>query len=171
MPGKIRRGRELLTPIIEEHRAKLGVLKPGHPGRPDDFLAWMIEGAQDDPWRSSTEGLTQFIMAMNFSSIETTSIVSQTSSTARRSHNHVIFQAFTNALYDLASCPEFISPLREEAEAVIAQYGWTKTSMLELHKADSFMRESNRIWSSSSAFRGSSLMASTLISMDAAQFR
>lgn len=60
----------------------------------------------------------------------------------------------TNALYDLAAHPEYIAPLRAEAEAVVAEHGWTKAAMGELHKLDSFIRESHRIWAalSMSAF-------------------
>ena len=65
-------------------------------------------------------------MAMNFSSIETTSIVCQTFSTTCRSDDYLALQTFTNTLYDLASRPEFIAPLREDAKVVIAQYGRTK---------------------------------------------
>lgn len=71
----VRRGKTFLTPVIAERRAKLSELGPNHPDKPDDFLTWLIEGGIDGAWRSTDEGLTQYIMAMNFASIETTSIV------------------------------------------------------------------------------------------------
>jgi cytochrome P450 len=54
-------------------------------------------------------------------------------------------QTFTHALYTLAAHPEYIAPLREEAEAIAAAEGLTKTSLLKLTKLDSFLRESTRV--------------------------
>ena len=36
-------------------------------------------------------------------------------------------------------------PLREEAERVIAEEGWSKASLSKMHKIDSFIRESQRM--------------------------
>ncbi|KAJ7203642.1 cytochrome P450 [Mycena pura] len=52
--------------------------------------------------------------------------------------------AFTNALYDLAKYPEYVEPMREEAELAIALKGWTKAALADMHKIDSFLRESQR---------------------------
>jgi hypothetical protein len=48
-------------------------------------------------------------------------------------------------LYRLLSHPEYIEPLRQEVEAVVAQEGWTKTAMDKMHKIDSFLRETQRL--------------------------
>jgi len=56
-----------------------------------------------------------------------------------------IFQAFTHILYDLASYPEYVEPLREEIETIIASEGWTKASVDNMRKVDSFIKESQRI--------------------------
>ncbi|KAI0747399.1 cytochrome P450 [Fomes fomentarius] len=45
-------------------------------------------------------------------------------------------QTLTHALFDLASMPEYIQPLRKEAESVIATEGWTKLSMGKMWKLD-----------------------------------
>lgn len=82
VPAKLQRGREILGPVIEDFKTRLAALEPDHPERPDVFLAWIIESAKSDPWRTSLEGLTNFIMAMNFASIDTTSIVSLLSAQA-----------------------------------------------------------------------------------------
>jgi len=48
-------------------------------------------------------------------------------------------------LYRLLSHPEYIEPLRKEVETVVAEEGWTKTGMENMHKIDSFIRETLRI--------------------------
>lgn len=58
-------------------------------------------------------------------------------------HEHAS-QGYTHALYDLATYPEIVGPLREEVETVIQAEGWTKDAMGKLHKLDSFMKESQR---------------------------
>jgi hypothetical protein len=52
----------------------------------------------------------------------------------------------TNALYNLAAYPEYVSVLREEAQQIFCQNGgqWTLESMGQLKKMDSFLKESQR---------------------------
>jgi hypothetical protein len=40
--------------------------------------------------------------------------------------------------------PQYLQPLREEVEAVIAKEGWSKTSLGKMRKVDSFIRETLR---------------------------
>ena len=54
------------------------------------------------------------------------------------------FQSITHALYHLAASPEYQQPIREEAEALISEEGWTKATMGKLWKLDSFLKESHR---------------------------
>jgi hypothetical protein len=54
-------------------------------------------------------------------------------------------QALTNALFDLAAYPHHIAPMREEAERVVTSQGWTKAALGDMHKIDSFLRESLRL--------------------------
>jgi hypothetical protein len=56
-----------------------------------------------------------------------------------------VLQAFKLVLYRLLGHPEHIEPLREEAEAVVAEAGWTKAGMDKMHKIDSFVRETLRL--------------------------
>ena len=37
-----------------------------------------------------------------------------------------------------------MEPIREEVEAVIAEYGWSKAAMNRMRKLDSFMKETQR---------------------------
>ena len=48
-------------------------------------------------------------------------------------------------LYRLLANPEYIEPLRQEVEAVVAEEGWTKAGMDKMYKIDSFIRETQRI--------------------------
>jgi cytochrome P450 len=57
-------------------------------------------------------------------------------------------QAFTQALFNLALRPELIKLLRDEAEPIIQEEGWTKAAMGKLRIMDSFMKESQRVASS-----------------------
>ena len=54
-------------------------------------------------------------------------------------------QTLSDALYHLASRPEFLVPLREEVEWVVAKDGWSKASMQKMRKVDSFLRETQRM--------------------------
>ena len=54
-------------------------------------------------------------------------------------------QTFTQVLYRLLENPEYIEPLRQEIDAVVAKEGWTKAGMDKLHKVDSFLRETQRL--------------------------
>ncbi len=41
--------------------------------------------------------------------------------------------------------PECIQPLREEVESIVKEQGWTKASIFNMRKLDSFLREAQRI--------------------------
>ncbi|KAI0287736.1 cytochrome P450, partial [Russula brevipes] len=41
--------------------------------------------------------------------------------------------------------PQYIEPLRQEVEDVVAEEGWTKAGMDKMHKLDSFLRETQRV--------------------------
>ena len=53
-------------------------------------------------------------------------------------------QTITMALYDLVAHPEYIEPIREEIESIIAEDGWSKASIMKMKKLESFMKESQR---------------------------
>jgi cytochrome P450 len=54
-------------------------------------------------------------------------------------------QAFTQALFYLATHQKYVDSLREEVDAVIAEFGWTKAGLDHMHKVDSFIHESQRL--------------------------
>jgi hypothetical protein len=61
-------------------------------------------------------------------------------------------QAITYALFDLTTYPEYLLPMREEAERVVKEEGWTKAALNSMVKIDSFLRESQRINAGPGAF-------------------
>ena len=50
-----------------------------------------------------------------------------------------------HALYYLCAMPQYIEPLKREAEEKIKEHGWTKAAMDAMWKADSFFKESLRL--------------------------
>jgi hypothetical protein len=50
-----------------------------------------------------------------------------------------------HAFYYLAAFPEYLEPLREEVEEIVKSEGWAKTALDQMHKLDSFIRESQRL--------------------------
>ena len=56
-----------------------------------------------------------------------------------------VAKALTHALLDLAANPEYLKPLREEVDGVTKRGGWSKSALDQLHKIDSFVKESQRL--------------------------
>jgi len=44
----------------------------------------------------------------------------------------------------MSTSPECIQPLREEVESIVKEQGWTKESLFNMRKLDSFLRETQR---------------------------
>ncbi|KAJ3556992.1 hypothetical protein NM688_g1715 [Phlebia brevispora] len=94
--------------------------------KPSDLLQWVIDEERKSG-HIDARNVMKMIFMLNFVAIHTSS------------------NSVTHALYHLAANPEFVSPLREEIEAVIETDGWTKIAMGKMPKLDSFMRESQRL--------------------------
>ncbi|KAF7367812.1 hypothetical protein MSAN_00845500 [Mycena sanguinolenta] len=116
---------KILGPLIEERLAKEEELGPDWPGRPNDFLSWMLNIVDED--QKAVLPLTLRILAINMAAIHTSST------------------AFTQALADLTAHPEYMLPMREEVERVVAEEGWSKAALNSMVKIDSFLRESQRL--------------------------
>ena len=96
----------------------------------------------------SVEGLARRLLLVNFAAIHTTSQASENAGFSPPDNLVLTIacpQTITHALYRLLSNPEYIEPLRQEVEAVVAEEGWTKAAMDKMHKIDSFLRESQRL--------------------------
>jgi len=126
VPEGIKRGMKHLEPLIRERIEQERVYGDEWDDKPNDAITWLLEVAKE-PHRRTIENLTTRILLMNFASIHTTSL------------------AFLNALFNLATYPEYVQPMREEVEGVINGEGWTKSAIGKLRKVDSFLRESQRL--------------------------
>ena len=63
--------------------------------------------------------------------------------------SHIILKLLTHVIYNVVSHPEYTEMLREEAQSIIVQYGWTKNALSQMHKIDSFVKETHRLNSTS----------------------
>jgi hypothetical protein len=153
--GKIaqrnRDGLELLKPFIDARRKggseefvrhTLPIpLEISPSSKQNDFLTWLLQegkGEDIEDW-----SLAARIFGLNFAAIHTTSMVNLLL-------NHVnkyslLGQTVTHALFDLASNPEYLKPLREEVEEATEREGWTKAALDQMCKLDSFVKESQRL--------------------------
>ncbi|EFQ25960.1 uncharacterized protein GLRG_01104 [Colletotrichum graminicola M1.001] len=137
MRRTLQKANEWMRPLVDEVLRNESALeeKPAKPGAPGAFVSWMMKHTA--PQKKTSENMGTNQMLLSFAAIHTTS------STA------------TFALYDLLSRPEYIGPLREEIEQVIAQDGaekdedgqmfLSKVSLSKLKKLDSFIKESQRM--------------------------
>lgn len=51
----------------------------------------------------------------------------------------------TEIVYQMLTYPEYIEPMKAEAEVAVAAHGWTEKMLANLHLQDSFIREVNRV--------------------------
>ncbi|KAF8665622.1 hypothetical protein AX16_000077 [Volvariella volvacea WC 439] len=121
--SNIQRGMRLLGPLIESQLQEFK--ETGGDSSPNNLITWLLQVAPEE--RRTVREMTLRILIMNFAAIHTTTM------------------GFTHLLYDLAAFPEYVEPLREEAERVIKQHGWTRAAMSELSKIDSFVKECFRM--------------------------
>ncbi|KAM6499133.1 Cytochrome P450 [Amanita muscaria] len=119
----LRHGVKLLGPLITERLeqdAKHGA------DRPNDIITWVLDLTKDR--QRSIRVLVNALLIVIFASLHTTSM------------------SFTNVLFELATRPEYVQPLRDEIEAVIQEEGgWSKDSVRKLCKMDSFIKECLRV--------------------------
>ncbi|KAJ7149211.1 cytochrome P450 [Mycena crocata] len=119
------KARQFLVPIIEERLAKENELGPDWPGKPNDLISWLLEIAEGE--ERTAPAIALRILSTNMAAIHTSSM------------------AFTHALFDLTLHPEHFLPMREEAERVVKEEGWSKAALNNMFKIDSFLRESQRM--------------------------
>ncbi|KAK7682140.1 hypothetical protein QCA50_014726 [Cerrena zonata] len=119
------RGVRHLEPVIKERYRMMEQLGPEYEGKPNDFLSWLMDVA-DEGKKGDVRELVLRVLATNFGAIHTSS------------------NSFTNALFRLAANPEWIGPMREEVERVVQEEGWNKNALQKMLKLDSFLKESQR---------------------------
>ncbi|RDW87740.1 hypothetical protein BP5796_03434 [Coleophoma crateriformis] len=132
-----KRGAELLTPILEEIRKReaRGEKMDEYEDQQGTFCRWLMKYMGNE--EVTAMKLAENQMGVSFAAIHTTSM------------------ALAHVIFDLASHPEYIKPLREEIQQVIAEDGQEadstgfnklkKASFTKLKKLDSFMKESQRL--------------------------
>ncbi|GJE99522.1 cytochrome P450 [Phanerochaete sordida] len=124
LDARMQEGMRIFCPLIEERMELAKQFGKDSPSRPDDMFQWILNALVE-----SGEPMEQVVLVTMFVNIAAISTSSN---------------SFTHALYHLAARPEWIAPLRQEAEAAILAEGWTKNAMNRLAKTDSFLRESQR---------------------------
>ncbi|KAI1793056.1 cytochrome P450 [Ganoderma leucocontextum] len=120
----IRQAMSHMGTVISERKANMEEFGEDWSDKPNDMLQWLIDEAV--PRNHSDLSIGERIMLVNFAAIHTSST------------------SLTHVLYDLAAMPEWILPIREEIESVIATDGWSKLAMAKMWKLDSIFRESSR---------------------------
>ncbi|KAJ6548532.1 cytochrome P450 [Mycena capillaripes] len=83
---------------------------------PNDLISWLLDFAMGE--ERSTPALAMRILTVNHEAIHTSSVT------------------LVSAIYDLRAYPAHIAPMREEAERVVTQEGWTKVALGNMHKID-----------------------------------
>ncbi|KAJ7432441.1 cytochrome P450, partial [Mycena galericulata] len=116
----LRHAMKFLGPLIEERLAKEKELGPNWPDKPNDFFSWLLEDAKESDREPSAIGLRLLVI------------------------NLVDGNALSSALFDLTTYPSHFQPMREEADREVKEKGWTKAALANMHKIDSFLRESQR---------------------------
>ncbi|THH15325.1 hypothetical protein EW146_g5148 [Bondarzewia mesenterica] len=113
------------APIIEERmrmERELGAAWKDE--TPNDLFTWLL--AEAPPQQRTPFHIAQRVLFTNMAS--STSLSS----------------SITYGIYHLAANMQFIEPLREEAEHVIGQFGWSKASLDSMKLMESFVRENLR---------------------------
>ncbi|OKP01050.1 Ent-kaurene oxidase [Penicillium subrubescens] len=127
MKKQLQFAKNLFIPMINERRAAEAANDPGYV-KPDDFLQWMMDMAEDEQDLDAEALAHHNLILMSLAVVHTSSI------------------ALCQILYDLIARPEYIEPLREETVRTLSS-GWnhaTKASFDAQKRMDSFLRESQR---------------------------
>ncbi|KAH7906709.1 cytochrome P450 [Hygrophoropsis aurantiaca] len=144
VPTGTKRAEKHLRPIVEERQRFIDEYGREWADKPNDMLAWLMDEAEDD--ERSVRLLAQRLLAVNFSAIHASPFYPSPIHAPSKSNAHAFLfhRSFTQALYRLAANPQYVQPLREEIEAVVAEEGWSKIAMTKMRKVDSFLKETQR---------------------------
>src|SRR5258708_1861305 len=148
-----REGLKLLRPFIAARRDErrdenfvrrfLSIWLASSPSpEQNDFLTWLIDKSKADDREDWP--ITARMFNVNLAAIHTSSMVSLPTNHEVKMGSFVI-QAITHALLDLATNPEYLKPLREEVDEVTKREGWTESALEQMHRIDSFVKESQRL--------------------------
>jgi cytochrome P450 len=124
----LRNAQNLIIPLIIQRRKEAAEAiqnEDSNYKKPEDFLQWMMDGANDHD--GQPHKLAHRLLILTLAAVHTTSM------------------AATQTLFDLCDRPEYMEPLRQELTEVMLKDGHTKQTLTHLYKLDSFMRESQRL--------------------------
>ncbi|KAJ5182992.1 hypothetical protein N7492_000608 [Penicillium capsulatum] len=127
MKQQLRFVKDLFIPMIHARRVAEASDDPSYI-KPDDFLQWMMDMAEDEQDLDPEMLAHHVLLLMSLAVVHTSSM------------------AMCHALYDLISRPEYLDPLREEIARTLSS-GWdnaSKASLDNQRRLDSFLRESQR---------------------------
>ena len=123
----LKKAQSIIVPVIKERR-RADAHRHGNASyqKPNDFLQWMMDEANEDDGQPNK--LAHRLLILTLAAVHTTSM------------------AATQALFDLSARPEYIEPLYQEvSQAVAEDGGFKKTTLTKMRKLDSFIRESQRL--------------------------
>ncbi|KAJ7430919.1 cytochrome P450 [Mycena latifolia] len=123
--SSVRQVLKFIGPLIEARLENEREHGRDGPDKPNDLISWLLQLAEGE--ERTVPALALRVLAVNMAAIHTTSM------------------ALAAVLFDLAAYPEHILPMREEVERVVAEEGWSKAALANMHKIDSFIRESQRL--------------------------
>ncbi|KAF1942790.1 putative cytochrome P450 [Clathrospora elynae] len=122
----VRESKRLIVPLVEQRRKEQAENLQGYV-KPNDFVQWMMDLANNDDERDSAN-IAHRALIMSQASIPSSTL------------------GATQTLYDLCAHPEYIDPILEEVVAVIKEDGVLGQKALQrMRKLDSFMKESQRM--------------------------
>ncbi|KAJ7937373.1 cytochrome P450 [Mycena leptocephala] len=137
----LRRADQHLGVLVTERLQMEEELGNNYPGRPNDLISWLLDVAEGE--ERTVPALVQRILVINFGAVHTSANVGR--SWYHRCQGKLTFcQTFTHALFNLAAFPSSVEEMREEADRIVEEEGWSKVSVAKMHKIDSFLRESQR---------------------------
>lgn len=113
MQSSLRAAKKTLVPVILRRRENE---KDPNYERPDDFLQWMMDAANESEF--DPEKLTHRQLILILGSVHTTTM------------------AGAHVFYDLCAHPDYFEPLRKEIQEVMREGGgtWMKTTLTKLRK-------------------------------------
>ncbi|KAM6503777.1 Cytochrome P450 [Amanita muscaria] len=125
LPRDIKCATRLIEPLIQQRLEQEVQHGTDWPDKPNDIITWTLDVTRDKP--RSLRAIIIAILGVNFAAIHTTTL------------------SVTFVLFELATRPEYVQPLRDEIEAVIKEEGWSIDSVRKLRKLDSFIKECMRV--------------------------
>ncbi|KAF2097882.1 cytochrome P450 [Rhizodiscina lignyota] len=130
---------KFIFPIVKKRilkfRPGLDYKKPDY-SEHNDYIQWALHDAfsHDDPQERTPQMITKRLSVLSFAAIQSSVIT------------------ITNALFDIASspsCADIQQSLRDEVKTVTASQPseeWTRANLAKMHRLDSALRESMRLW-------------------------